>query len=118
MARRYSELRSKMAPASRARAEAQAQQMLEELPLHELRQALDLTQDELAAILKVNQAAVSKLERRTDMYISTLSRFVEAMGGSLELHARFPGGDVKITSLQGVREAPERPLVARRRRPR
>lgn len=108
MTRSFSELRNGMSPASRKRASARTHAMLREMPLHELRQALDLTQEELAQALRVKQASVSKLERRTDMYISTLARFVEAMGGQLEVHARFPDGDVKITSLEGIRSTKKR----------
>ena len=58
-----------------------------------------MTQESLADILGVKQATVSKLERRTDMYISTLSRFIQAMGGTLEIRARFQDGDVRITQF-------------------
>lgn len=102
MAKPFNELRKKMSPASRAHADALTQEMLREMPLHELRQALNLTQEELASTLNVKQATISKLERRTDMYISTLARFIEAMGGELEVRARFPDGDVKIKSLEGL----------------
>ena len=61
-----------------------------DLSLAELRRARLMTQDQLAADLHINQASVAKLERRTDMYLSTLRRFVEAMGGELEIVARFP----------------------------
>lgn len=105
MSKPFSALRKKMTPASRARAGAKAQELLREMPLHELRQALNLTQEELASTLHVKQATISKLERRTDMYISTLARFVEAMGGELEVRARFPDGEVKIKSLEGLSEA-------------
>lgn len=61
-----------------------------------------MTQKNLSAILGVNQAAISKLERRTDMYISTLSDFIKAMGGSLEIRAVFPDGVVKIEKFGGA----------------
>jgi len=53
----------------------------------------------LAAALYVNQAAISKLERRTDMYISTLRAYIKAMGGDLEIVAKFPDGEVKISNF-------------------
>ena len=102
MTKPFNELRKKMSPASRARAETLTKQMLAEMPLHQLRQAMNLTQEELASTLNVKQATVSKLERRDDMYISTLARFVEAVGGELEVRARFPNGDVKINGLEGL----------------
>ncbi len=58
--------------------------------------ARSLTQERLAGLLKVNQAAISKLESRTDMDISTLRSYIEAMGGDLDIVARFPEGDVHI----------------------
>lgn len=85
-----------MTPAGRARSEAKAQKMIEEMALDELRAARELTQEHLSRILGVRQAAVSKLERRTDMYISTLADFIKAMGGTLEIRAVFPDGNVRI----------------------
>ncbi|MEK7838233.1 MAG: XRE family transcriptional regulator, partial [candidate division NC10 bacterium] len=59
----------------------------------------DLTQEHLAKVLHVNQSAISKLERRTDMYVSTLQDFVRAMGGRLEIRAVFPDGAVRINQF-------------------
>jgi hypothetical protein len=58
-----------------------------------------------AKILGVNQAAVSKLERRTDMYVSTLQDFVKAMGGELRITAPFPEGTVEISQFEAVKKA-------------
>lgn len=69
------------------------------MPLNELRQARALSQVKLAETLHVNQAAVSKIERRTDMYISTLRAYIRAMGGDLEIVAKFPDGEVKIVNF-------------------
>ena len=55
-----------------------------------------LTQQQLAKTLEMTQAAVSQLEQRTDIYLSTLENFVEAMGGRLEMYAVFPDGKVKL----------------------
>ena len=98
-ARNFNELRAKMSPERRALNEAEAKRMLRELPLDELRAARDLTQEHLAALLHIKQASVSKMERRTDMYIGTLSKFIEAMGGQLEIRAIFPDGAVRITQF-------------------
>jgi transcriptional regulator with XRE-family HTH domain len=76
-----------------------AQTMLTEMPLQELRIAKELSQVKLAESLHVNQAAISKLERRTDMYISTLRSYIKAMGGDLEVIARFPDGEVRISNF-------------------
>lgn len=104
MAKPLSELRQKMSPAARAQAEAKARELLQEMPLAELRQARMLSQEQIAALLHVKQASVSKLERRTDMYISTLRKFVEAMGGDLEITARFPEGAVRISQFEDIGE--------------
>lgn len=99
MAKKFSELRSNMKPASQERAEAKARQLLAEMPLHELRQARGLSQKVLAEVLHVQQPSIAKLERRTDMYLSTLRSHIEAMGGELDIIARFPDGSVKISNF-------------------
>ena len=62
------------------------------MALLELRQAREQSQEDLARELGVGQPAVAKLERRTDMYVSNLRCYIEALGGSLEITARFPEG--------------------------
>jgi transcriptional regulator with XRE-family HTH domain len=71
------------------------------MPWHELRAARRLTQQQLAETLGLTQAAVSQMENRTDLYLSTLQNFIEAMGGRLELYAVFPDGRVKLTQELG-----------------
>jgi ribosome-binding protein aMBF1 (putative translation factor) len=95
-------LRSRMSPASRARAEASALAMLAEMPLNELRQARGLSQKTLAEVLNVQQPSIAKLEKRTDMYLSTLRNHTEAMGGQLDVVARFPDGAVKIGNFSDL----------------
>ncbi len=102
MAKKFSELRSRMSPESRARAEAKAQIMLAEMPLNELRQARGLSQKMLAEVLHVQQPSIAKLEKRADMYLSTLRSHIEAMGGELEVIARFPDGAVKISNFSDL----------------
>ena len=99
MARKFAELQAKMSLQARARSDALYEQVVAEMPLHELRQARELSQVKLAQALNVNQAAVSKMEHRTDMYISTLRDYIRAMGGDLEIVARFPDGEVKISNF-------------------
>ena len=70
------------------------------MALCELRQAIGISQDALAERLNVLQPAIAKLERRSDIRISSLRRLIEAMGGSLEIKARFPDGDVTITNYK------------------
>ncbi len=104
MAKNFKELQAKMAPERRTRNEAAAKKMIEEMPLDELREARELTQEQLARVLRVNQAAVSKMERRTDMYLSTLQGIIKAMGGQLEIRAVFPDGVVRINQFQDLRK--------------
>jgi predicted transcriptional regulator len=66
------------------------------------------SQQELARRLKVGQPAVAKLERRADMYVSNLRRYVAALGGSLEITARFPEGVVNITNFGDLQNADEK----------
>jgi predicted XRE-type DNA-binding protein len=100
MARPFRELMEKMSPESRAAVDAKVKALLAELPLTELRHARQLSQEQLAGVLHVKQASISKMERRTDMYISTLRNFIRAMGGELEIVARFPDGSVKINQFE------------------
>lgn len=104
MAKSYDILRNKMSTEARAKAKAKADVMMQEMLLSELRQARKLSQEKIAASLKVKQGAISKLERRTDMYISTLRGFVKAMGGDLEITVRFPEGSVKINQFEEIDE--------------
>lgn len=99
MTHKFEDLRAKMAPESRARADAKAQAMLAEMPLNELRKARGLSQKMLAEVLHVQQPSIAKIEKRTDMYLSTLRSHIEAMGGQLEVVARFPDGAVKISNF-------------------
>ena len=96
MAKKFSELRSKMSPEIQARAAARAEAMLVEMQLQELRKSRHVTQVEVAKAMCVEQTSVSKLERRDDMYISTLREYVKALGGELKLVASFPDADIQI----------------------
>ena len=102
MAKKFAELRARMSPESQARAQAKAQAMLVEMPLNELRQARGLSQKMLAEVLNVQQPAIAKMEKRTDMYLSTLRSHIEAMGGQLDVVARFPDGAVKISNFSDL----------------
>jgi len=78
-------------PAERGRVEELAAEFIsEEMTLRDLRTARHLTRVSVARELGVSQDAVSRIERRSDLLLSTLRRTVEAMGGSLSLVARFP----------------------------
>ena len=95
-ARNFDELRMKMPPESRARVDERVRVTLANMALDELRAARELTQTHLAELFGVSQGSISRLERRTDMYVSTLAKFIEAMGGQLEIRAVFPDGSVRI----------------------
>jgi len=103
MAKNFNKLRKKMSPERRARNEVAARKMIDEMALDELREARKLTQEQLARVLRVNQAAVSKMERRADMYLSTLHGIIKAMGGELEIRAIFPDGVVRINQFQDLK---------------
>ncbi len=96
MAKNFKDLQEKMPPEARARAEAKARKMLSAMALNELRVARQMTQEHLAARLKISQASISKMERRADIYVSTLQHTIKAMGGRLEILAIFPEGPVRI----------------------
>jgi len=103
MTKKFEVLRSKMKPEAQARADARTKVMLAEMPLHELRQARGLSQKMLAEVLHVQQPSIAKMEKRADMYISTLRSHIEAMGGQLDVIARFPDGVVKISNFSELR---------------
>jgi DNA-binding XRE family transcriptional regulator len=102
MARKFSELREKMSPKAKAESERLFKEALAEMPLNELRNARGLSQQMLADTLRVQQPAIAKMEKRTDMYISTLRSHIRAMGGEREVIARFPDGDVKIANFSQI----------------
>ena len=105
MTKKFTELRAGMTQAAREKADGMARQMLAEMPLNELRQARGLSQKMLAEVLHVQQPAIAKIEKRTDMYISTLRSHIEALGGKLEVVARFPDGAVKISNFSELGNA-------------
>jgi transcriptional regulator len=83
-----------------------AELLTEEMTLQELRKAKNKLQHNLAKRLHVKQAEISKMERRTDMYVSTLRNYIEAMGGTLEIIARFPNqASVRINQFASIDEA-------------
>ena len=104
MAKDFKQLQAKMSPKARRRSEARANRMIREMALGELRVARQLTQEQLAAQLKVRQPAIAKLERRADMYLSTLRNVIEGMGGELDVRAVFPDGSVRIKKLKEIKK--------------
>lgn len=102
MARAWKDVRKKLSPEREAQIKEFVDTELKKVPLYELRQARNLTQENLAQTLHVPQSSVSKLERRTDMYLSTLRSYIEAMGGELSIRAIFPDGEVQIEQLESL----------------
>lgn len=100
----FAELRARMSPEAQVKAQAEAQCLGEEMDLAEVRRALKLSQEEIGQILQIKQGSVAKIEKRADMYVSTLRRFIEAMGGELEIVARFPDHAVKIKNFADLNE--------------
>ena len=102
MARKWSEIRRKHAPEVEERIRREVKDAARVMTLHQLREARELTQVNLAQVLKINQSAVSTMEKRTDMYVSTLRNFIKAMGGELKITAEFPEGSVQIEQFERV----------------
>ncbi len=123
MARKFQELVDQMSPERRARHERnvkrlRAQMAVDDMRLGALRKALRLSQQTLARRLKTDQAQISRLEQRTDLFVSTLRRYVEALGGELEIVASFPdGATVRIENFSELKPEQSTP-TKRRARPR
>ena len=103
MSRNVNDVINKLTPAQRKKVAARAAQLIaEEMTLRQLRRARKLTQQKIAKSLHIGQEGVSKLEKRSDLLISTLRSYVEAMGGNLSLVAEFPNRDPVV--LSGIAE--------------
>lgn len=96
MAKSFRDLRSRMSPEAQSRSAARAEAMLLEMQLQDLRKSRHLTQTDVAKVMNVEQASISKIERREDMYVSTLREYVHALGGELKLVASFPDADIQV----------------------
>lgn len=92
MANKWNNLKRKMSPQARARVDARVKATLQTMPLAEIRKAIGMTQADLAGKLDVAQGSVSKIENAADMYLTTLRKYVEALGGELHLTAKFADG--------------------------
>src|SRR5712672_1968279 len=97
--RPFSELTKDFTPARRARVAAKAAALREAMTLEELRKARSLSQEQVAEALTVGQPAVAKLEKRGDMHVSNLRRYIEALGGTLEITAHFAETSVVISNF-------------------
>jgi DNA-binding XRE family transcriptional regulator len=100
----------KLSPARRKKVESRAAELVaEEMTLRELRKARKLTQVRMARSLGITQDSVSRLEKRSDLLLSTLRKTVEAMGGSLSLVAEFPDRAPVVLSGIAEDEPPQKP---------
>jgi transcriptional regulator with XRE-family HTH domain len=114
--RPFSELVADFDPATRARVDARVRATVARLRLADIREAIGQTQLAMAGRLKLGQASVSKIESATDMYLSTLRRYIEALGGELVISARFPEGTVvPIDSLSSAPRKPRRRASAKKK---
>ena len=89
-----------MSPQRQEQAKERTNEMLEELALQDLRKALNLTQEQVAIIMKTNQAAASRMENQSDIYVSTLRKFIRALGGEIKIVATFKDREVVINQFQ------------------
>lgn len=92
MANSLKKLTSKLSPKVNAEATLKAAKMLTALNLAKLRRSRKMTQGDVAEALELTQPSVAQLEKRTDAYISTLQDYLHALGGELEITARFADG--------------------------
>jgi hypothetical protein len=104
MAKKFRDLVAQKPVAWHATVEERRRERLAAMPLQELRRARQISQEQLAEELGATQPEISKIENWTDMYVSTLRRFVEAMGGELDIIARFPDGTVQITQFHELEQ--------------
>jgi transcriptional regulator with XRE-family HTH domain len=102
MAKDYQQLRAAMPPRAQSSARRRAHVLMLAMPLSELRRARRFTQDALANAMRTSQSEVSKIEQRTDTYVSTLRNYVRALGGELDIVARFPDGEVRISQFKDI----------------
>jgi transcriptional regulator with XRE-family HTH domain len=108
---------NELGPTRRKRVDARADELIaEEISLRELRRAHRLTQKRVAEKLGIGQEGVSRLEQRSDLLISTLRSYVEAMGGSLSIVAKFP--DCRPVFLAGLTGIEPQPARSRKPHPR
>ncbi len=99
-------VKRKTTKATRDRAAVRTKELLAELLVSELRQVAGKSQQELAELLGIKQPSLSKLENQTDIQVSTLQKIIEALGGELDLVARFPKGDVRIQQYGTAKQKP------------
>jgi transcriptional regulator with XRE-family HTH domain len=113
MTTKWNDLKHKASPPIRAELKREAHAELERIGFEKLRQARLLTQVAVAERLKIAQGAVSRMEKQSDLLLSTLRQYVGALGGQLELRAVFPDGDFIIETLAPATPTRKRPARVR-----
>lgn len=98
--RNFRQLLDAMPPGRRQKIEKRFEESLASMPLDALRKAREMTQLQLSEVLGVHQSEVSKIEHRSDICVSTLVDYVEALGGHLEIRAVFPDRQVRISQFE------------------
>jgi transcriptional regulator with XRE-family HTH domain len=111
MAHKWRDIRGTFSPEQEAEIARRVREAAGVMTLYQLREARNLTQVNLAKVLNINQGAVSKMEKRTDMYVSTLRNFIQAMGGQLQVKAIFPEGEIQIDQFENVADPQNVPLA-------
>lgn len=105
MAKNFAVLRERMTPEQRKRSDGRLEEMRSQVRLQELRVARAQTQETIAGIMGIPQSSVSKIEQRTDAYVSTIRRYLEAIGARLQIVAQFPdGASFEITQFHDIGE--------------
>jgi transcriptional regulator with XRE-family HTH domain len=112
MATKWRDIRKTHSPEVEAEIARRVREAAGVMTLYQLREARSLTQVNLAKVLNINQGAVSKMEKRTDMYVSTLRNFIQAMGGQLQVKAIFPEGEIQIEQFGNVAGSQNHPLAS------
>jgi transcriptional regulator with XRE-family HTH domain len=103
MSKPFHQLIDPMSTERKRRIHTKTEVLKNDMALRELREALALTQEELANTLNMKQAAISKFENQSDIYLSTLRKILFAMGAELKIVAKFPEGEVQINQFDEIR---------------
>ncbi|MBF0121473.1 MAG: helix-turn-helix transcriptional regulator [Desulfobacterales bacterium] len=105
MSKPFKNLIKKMPIERQEQIKLKANNLKTQMALGELRRALELTQEQLAELLNMNQAAISKFEHQSDIYIGTLRKILSVMGAELKIIAHFPGTDIVIDQFAALQKS-------------
>jgi transcriptional regulator with XRE-family HTH domain len=105
MSKPFKNLIEKMPAERQQRIKQKAKNLKAQMAIGELRRALELTQEQVAGSLNIKQAAISKIERQSDIYIGTLRKILTAMGAELRIVAHFPDTDVEIDQFTNLKNS-------------